>query len=188
MASTDEELAKLDAEGVASEHLIWAWYFFSHFGSSHRERRAFRATRWKPAGFMNLGSDTEGSDDRYWHHWSHTIRPSARDTLREADRVAASIAAVHGVRYDEWVVARSRFCAGRVVDARRHRRHVCVGPDRFAQWQRRCPTRRIGCDLDRLLLGHAAELRCPSGNPNQRGSVEPSGYGGPASVRRRRVD
>jgi hypothetical protein len=105
MASTDEELAKLDAEGVPSEHLIWAWYFFSHFGSSHRERRAFRDAM-EAAGFTNFGSDTEGSDDRYWHHWSRTIRPAARGALREADRVAASIAAVHGVRYDEWVVAR----------------------------------------------------------------------------------
>lgn len=58
------------------------------------------------AGFTNLGSDTEGSDERYWRHWSHTIRPADRDTLREADRVAASIAALHDVRYGEWVVAR----------------------------------------------------------------------------------
>jgi hypothetical protein len=58
------------------------------------------------AGFTNLGSDVEGSGDEYWHHWSHTIRPANRDALRHANRVAASIASVHGVRYDEWQVAR----------------------------------------------------------------------------------
>lgn len=105
MASTDEELSRLDAEGVPSGQLIWAWYFFSHFGSSHAERRAFREAM-EDAGFTNLGSDTEGSDEHYWHHWSHTIRPADRHTLREADRLAASIAAAHGVRYDEWQVAR----------------------------------------------------------------------------------
>jgi hypothetical protein len=36
MASTEEELAKLDAEGVPSDQLIWTWYFFSHFGFVQR--------------------------------------------------------------------------------------------------------------------------------------------------------
>jgi hypothetical protein len=105
MASTDDEVARLDAEGVPPDQLIWAWYFFSHFGSSRAERRAFRDAL-VAAGFTNMGADTEGSDDHYWHHWSHTIRAADRDTLREADRVATSIAAAHGVRYDEWHVAR----------------------------------------------------------------------------------
>jgi hypothetical protein len=105
MASTHDELARLDAEGVPPDRLIWTWYFFSHFGSSHAQRRAFRDAL-VAVGFTNLGTDTEGSDDHYWHHWSHTIRPADRDALREADRVAASVADAHGVRYDEWQVAR----------------------------------------------------------------------------------
>jgi hypothetical protein len=105
MASTEQELAKLDAEGVPSDQLIWTWYFFSHFGSSNVARRAFREAM-EAAGFNNLGSAIEGSDDQYWHHWSHTIRPAHRDALRDADRVAASIASAYGVRYDEWQIAR----------------------------------------------------------------------------------
>jgi hypothetical protein len=117
MASTNEELARLDAEGVPSGQRIWTWYFFSHFGSTHAERRAFREAM-EAAGFTNLGSDTEASDDQYWHHWSHTIRPADRGMLREADRVAASISSLHGVRYDEWQVARDdRTAQLRPVDS-----------------------------------------------------------------------
>jgi hypothetical protein len=105
MATTDEELARLDAEGVPTDQLIWTWYFFSHFGSAHAERRAFRDAL-EAVGFTNLGADTEGSDDHYWHHWSHTIRAGDRDVLREADHLAAAIAAEHGVRFDSWEVAR----------------------------------------------------------------------------------
>ena len=85
--------------------MIWTSYFFSHFGSTRAQRSAFRAALVQ-AGFAEVGMDTEGTDNRFWHHWSHTLRRAERNALREADRLAAQIATDHGVRYDEWQVAR----------------------------------------------------------------------------------
>ena len=104
---TDDEIARLDAEGVPADQRIWTWYFFSHFGAPRAERQAFRDALLA-AGFTELGADTEGGpDDGYYlHYWSHTIRTADRNALREADRVAADISEEHGVRYDDWQVAR----------------------------------------------------------------------------------
>jgi hypothetical protein len=106
VAATDDEFARLDAEGVPAHQLIVTSYFFSHFGASAGERQAFRDAL-AAAGFADLGADTEGSDPNYLHYWSHTIRSASRDELRAADRLAAVIAHEHGVRYDGWEVARS---------------------------------------------------------------------------------
>jgi hypothetical protein len=106
MGLTDDEIAKLDAEGVPSDQQVWTRYFFSHFGAPPGERHAFRDALLA-AGFSNVGADTEGSDPYYLHYWSHTIRFADRDPLREADRRAAVIADEHGVRYDAWEVARN---------------------------------------------------------------------------------
>jgi hypothetical protein len=105
VASTEAELARLAADGVPIEQLIWTAYYFSHFGSSQPERRAFRQAL-EAAGFTKAGMDTEGYDDHYWHHWSHTFRRADPEQLRAADRLAAEIAAAHGVQYDEWEVVR----------------------------------------------------------------------------------
>jgi Regulator of ribonuclease activity B len=102
---TEDEIAKLDAEGVPADRPIWTEYFFSHFGARPTERQAFRDAMLA-AGFTNLGADTEGADPNYLHYWSHTIRTADRDALREADRLAATIADKHGVRYRGWEVAR----------------------------------------------------------------------------------
>jgi len=106
VSATDEELAKLRADAVGRDHLIWTAYFFSHFFSEWHERQAFREAL-RDGGFTGIGTDEEVTGDRYYHHWSHTIRPADPEILRTADGKAAAIAEAHGVRYDEWMVLRN---------------------------------------------------------------------------------
>ncbi len=105
MAATEEELARLAQEGVPADQLIWTAYSFSHFLSQRGKRHAFRDAL-TGAGFTDCGTTEELTGNGYWHHWSHTIRPADPEVLIEANRVAGTIAAEHGVRYDEWMVTR----------------------------------------------------------------------------------
>jgi len=40
--STEEEVAKLERDGLGQDKQIWVSHFFSHFGSTRPERQAFR--------------------------------------------------------------------------------------------------------------------------------------------------
>jgi hypothetical protein len=109
--TTEEELAKLEAEGTPTEARVWVTHRFGHFGSEEAEREAFReALRTGGFGtqgdFAEIGSDEELEGDGYWHHWSFTVARAEPDELRSLDRRAAEIAARHDVRYDGWEVAR----------------------------------------------------------------------------------
>jgi hypothetical protein len=43
VVTTDDELAKLETEGLDPQSPIWVAHFFSHFGSIRPERQAFQA-------------------------------------------------------------------------------------------------------------------------------------------------
>jgi hypothetical protein len=63
-------------------------------------------TRWRPQASRTWALTPRAPTTVTGTTESHTIKPADRDILREADRVAASMAAEHSVRYDEWQVAR----------------------------------------------------------------------------------
>jgi hypothetical protein len=106
--TAEDELRWLAASHLTPDIRIWVGHFFSHFGSEWNEREAFR-TALREAEFGRDGtirSDIEGSDDWYWHHSTYTrVKASPRACLR-LERLAARIAEEHGVRYDDWMIAR----------------------------------------------------------------------------------
>jgi hypothetical protein len=109
--TTDEELQKLAADGLAPKTRVWITHFFSHFGASERDRATFRDALLE-AGFgtigkfAEIGTDEEATDDGYWHHWTFTVFEASPERLRGADEVARELAHAHGVRYDGWMVQR----------------------------------------------------------------------------------
>ena len=70
--------------------------------------QAFRDSL-EAAGFGGPGgeidSDTEGSDDYYWHHWSFTVVAASETACERLDSLAADIAQAHGAIYNDWRVA-----------------------------------------------------------------------------------
>ncbi len=92
--------------------LIWVGHYFSHFGASPDECRAFaRALRKAPIGTgeCDVGSDIELDDPYYLHHWTFTLVKASPAALRRLDAVARDVASRHGVQYDGWIVDGADF-------------------------------------------------------------------------------
>ncbi|MGH2999478.1 MAG: ribonuclease E inhibitor RraB [Gaiellaceae bacterium] len=113
--TTDEELARLLAEGVPPDRQVMAAYFFSYFGASPEEARAFRDALAE-AGFTGIGADTEGPESYYLHFWSYTVRRAEPNELRAAAQLAAELGEARGARLDGWEVNRLRNGELRPVD------------------------------------------------------------------------
>jgi hypothetical protein len=104
----EEELRRLDADGLLPHDRIWVGHFFSHFGAEWEERQKFREAL-RGAGFGVRGevnSDEEITGDGYWHHWAYTETRASAKACKRLDRIAEKISVEHGVRYDGWMVAR----------------------------------------------------------------------------------
>lgn len=108
--TTAEELEKLRAEDLSPDDQIWLAHYFSHFGSSLTERRAFREDL-RSAGFGvdgEVSADEEITGDGFWHHYAFTRIAASVERCEEMDALARAIAERHGVRYDRWNVVRDR--------------------------------------------------------------------------------
>lgn len=98
---TEEELSKLRAAGISPDEQIWVAHYFSHFGASSEERRAFRDALLAAelgVGDGEVGADEEVTGDGNWHVWAFTVVAASEEALRQADTRARDIASRYGVR------------------------------------------------------------------------------------------
>jgi hypothetical protein len=121
---TEDELRKLQADGIPASAHVWVTHNFSHVGASCDELAKFREAL-AANGFGTssdrhpdpIGSDEEVEGDGYWHHYAFTVVEASPGSLRLMNEKAGQTAKQHGVQYNGWAVQRNaRTQAPRLAD------------------------------------------------------------------------
>src|SRR3569833_1836241 len=107
--TTEDEIHRLGEDALKPGRSIWVAHFFSHFGVTDQQMRRFLSALFE-AGFGTVGEvgvDDEGPGyEKYLHYWAYTRIEASADSCRRLDSLARELAELHGVRYDEWEIAR----------------------------------------------------------------------------------